>query len=307
MKIYTNKIKESWIIDRVTKEWNQQNSDLITNKIKESDIVWIIANWVWRKVPRKYLQNKKVVVSVYHIDFDSFDEEEEKNFYELDQYVHTYHVISLKTKEQLQKLTNKKIISIPFWINQKNYFYIDDKKELREKLGFSTSDYLVGSFQRDTEGHDLKSPKLIKGPDIFLNIVSEMNKKNENLKVVLSGTRRQYLINELNKINVEYKYFEMADLELLNNLYNILDLYLVTSRLEGGPQAILESAITKTPIISTDVGVASEILHLDSIFEPEFYQNAKPNTEYAFQKSDEYKIPEGMKKFRAMFKEIYEN
>ena len=307
MKIYTNKIKESWVIDRVTKEWNQQNSDLITKKIKESDIIWIIANWVWRKVPKKYLQNKKVVVSVYHIDFDSFDEEEEKNFYELDQYVHTYHVISLKTKEQLQKLTNKKIISIPFWINQKNYFYIDDKKELREKLGFSTSDFLVGSFQRDTEGHDLKSPKLIKGPDIFLNIVSEMNKKNENLKVVLSGTRRQYLINELNKINVEYKYFEMADLELLNNLYNILDLYLVTSRLEGGPQAILESAITKTPIISTDVGVASEILHHDSIFEPEFYQNAKPNTEYAFQKSDEYIIPEGMKKFRAMFKEIYEN
>ena len=307
MKIYTNKIKESWIIDRVTKEWNQQNSDLITKKIKESDIIWIIANWVWRKVPKKYLQNKKVVVSVYHIDFDSFDEEEEKNFYELDQYVHTYHVISLKTKEQLQKLTNKKIISIPFWINQKNYFYIDDKKELREKLGFSTSDFLVGSFQRDTEGHDLKSPKLIKGPDIFLNIVSEMNKKNENLKVVLSGTRRQYLINELNKINVEYKYFEMADLELLNNLYNILDLYLVTSRLEGGPQAILESAITKTPIISTDVGVASEILHHDSIFEPEFYHNAKPNTEYAFQKSYEYIIPEGMKKFRAMFKEIYEN
>lgn len=307
MKIYTNKIKESWIIDRVTKEWNQQNSDLITKKIKESDIIWIIANWVWRKVPKKYLQNKKVVVSVYHIDFDSFDEEEEKNFYELDQYVHTYHVISLKTKEQLQKLTNKKIISIPFWINQKNYFYIDDKKELRKKLGFSTSDFLVGSFQRDTEGHDLKSPKLIKGPDIFLNIVNEMNKKNENLKVVLSGTRRQYLINELNKINVEYKYFEMADLELLNNLYNILDLYLVTSRLEGGPQAILESAITKTPIISTDVGVASEILHHNSIFEPEFYQNAKPNTEYAFQKSDEYIIPEGMKKFRAMFKEIYEN
>jgi len=307
MKIYTNKIKESWIIDRVTKEWNQQNSDLITKKIKESDIIWIIANWVWRKVPKKYLQNKKVVVSVYHIDFDSFDEEEEKNFYELDQYVHTYHVISLKTKEQLQKLTNKKIISIPFWINQKNYFYIDDKKELREKLGFSTSDFLVGSFQRDTEGHDLKSPKLIKGPDIFLNIVGEMNKNNENLKVVLSGTRRQYLINELNKINVEFKYFEMADLELLNNLYNILDLYLVTSRLEGGPQAILESAITKTPIISTDVGVASEILHHDSIFEPEFYQNAKPNTEYAFQKSDEYIIPEGMKKFRSMFKEIYEN
>ena len=104
MKIYTNKLKESWIIDRVNEEWNLQNSDLITHKVKESDIVWIIANWVWKKVPKKYLQNKKVVVSVYHIDFDSFDKEEEKDFYELDQYVHTYHVISQKTKEQLKKL-----------------------------------------------------------------------------------------------------------------------------------------------------------------------------------------------------------
>ena len=46
---------------------------------------------------------------------------------------------------------------------------------------------------------------------------------------------------------------------MLNELYNILDLYLVTSRIEGGPQAILECAIIKTPIMSTDVGVASGI------------------------------------------------
>ena len=49
----------------------------------------------------------------------------------------------------------------------------------------------------------------------------------------------------------------MADLELLNNLYNILDLYLVTSRLEGGPQAILESAITKTQLFQL-----MSVLHL---------------------------------------------
>ena len=33
---------------------------------------------------------------------------------------------------------------------------------------------LVGSFQRDTEGSDLISPKLIKGPDIFIEIVKNM-------------------------------------------------------------------------------------------------------------------------------------
>ena len=59
----------------------------------------------------------------------------------------------------------------------------------------------------------------------------------------------------------------MVDFKILNELYNCLDLYIVTSRIEGGPQAILECGITKTPIISTDVGVASEILAKESIFE----------------------------------------
>ena len=51
-------------------------------------------------------------------------------------------------------------------------------------------DYLIGSFQRDTEGFDRKSPKLVKGPDIFIEIVKQLNKKHNNLKVILSGKRR---------------------------------------------------------------------------------------------------------------------
>ena len=58
----------------------------------------------------------------------------------------------------------------------------------------------------------------------------------------------------------------MADFSELNELYNCLDLYIVASRVEGGPQSILEATLTKTPIISTDVGLAKEILHPDSIF-----------------------------------------
>ena len=59
---------------------------------------------------------------------------------------------------------------------------------------------MVGSFQRDTEGHDLKSPKLIKGPDIFIEIIKKI--KNKNLKVVLTGKRRQYVIKKLNELKV---------------------------------------------------------------------------------------------------------
>ena len=306
MKIYTNKINESWIIDRVIDEWISNNNEITSERIQDADIVWIISNWTWKKIRIKYLKEKKVVASIYHIDFDNFNKKDEKNFYKMDQYVDLYHVISLKTKEQLKRLTNKKIISIPFWVNQKNLFYIENKSSLRKKYGFSEDDYIIGSFQRDTEGSDLVSPKLIKGPDIFIDLVNRLN-NNQNIRILLTGTRRQYVINKLKELGINYKYFEMVQIDQLNEFYNILDLYLVSSRLEGGPQAVLECAVTKTPIISTDVGVASEILHPNSIYSLETFENAKPMVEYAYENSKKYTLPDGMKNFIDMFRDIYES
>ena len=306
MKIYTNKINESWIIDRVIDEWISNNDEITSKSIEDADIVWIISNWTWKKIRIKYLKEKKVVASIYHIDFDNFNKKDEKNFYKMDQYVDLYHVISLKTKEQLKRLTNKKITSIPFWVNQKNLFYIENKSSLRKKYGFSEDDYIIGSFQRDTEGSDLVSPKLIKGPDIFIDLVNRLN-NNQNIRILLAGTRRQYVINKLKELGINYKYFEMVQIDQLNEFYNILDLYLVSSRLEGGPQAVLECAVTKTPIISTDVGVASEILHPNSIYSLETFENAKPMVEYAYENSKKYTLPDGMKNFIDMFRDIYES
>jgi len=306
MKIYTNKINESWIIDRVIDEWSSNNNDIISNSIQDADIVWIISTWTWKKIRTKHLKDKKVVASIYHIDFDNFNKKDEKNFYKMDQYVDLYHVISLKTKEQLKRLTNKKITSIPFWVNQKNLFYIENKSSLRKKYGFSEDDYIIGSFQRDTEGSDLVSPKLIKGPDIFIDLVNRLN-NNQNIRILLAGTRRQYVINKLKELGINYKYFEMTSFQNLNELYNILDLYIVSSRYEGGPQSILETAMTRTPIISTDVGIASEILDKKSIFNMNNYKDAIPNTDISYQNAKRYLIPEGFKEFNKLFREIYES
>ena len=243
MKVYLSKINESWIIDRVRQEWYEHSKNISTREIKNADIIWIIAPWVWKKLPKNQLKSKKVICSYYHFDFDNFSHEE---FEDLDQYVDEYHVISEKTKKDLSSLTQKKITSIPFWINNNIFFYIENKIHLRNLFGFSSKDYLIGSFQRDTEGKDLHSPKLIKGPDIFVNLVEEFFIKNQNTKVVLSGKRRQYVMNKLTGLGIPYVYFEMVDFDIMNKLYNSLDLYIVSSRVEGGPQAILECAITKT-------------------------------------------------------------
>ena len=180
MKIYINTIKESWVIDRFKKEWLEFNNEFSTSTISNADIIWIIAPWTWKKIPKKFLKKKTVVCSIYHIDEKKFTPREKKEFQKRDEYVNKYHVISNRTKEQVERLTNKEITVIPFWINQNIWFEID-KSQIRNKYSFPGDRFLIGSFQRDTEGSDLFSPKLSKGPDIFINIISKMYKQNSNI------------------------------------------------------------------------------------------------------------------------------
>ena len=297
MKVYLSKINESWIIDRMRKEWYEHNSEVSTEKINESDIIWIISPWLWKKIPKRYLKKNKVVCSVYHFEEKDFERDSLKDFYKRDSYVDEYHVISPYIEKDLRNLTTKPITYIPFWVNESIWFNIPDKSNLRKKYNIDEKSYLIGSFQRDTEGSDLKSPKLIKGPDRFIEIVKSKKDDIKNLKVVLTGKRRQYVIGELEKLNIDYVYFEMVTFEELNELYNMLDLYIVSSRIEGGPQAVVECGITKTPIISTDVGFATDILSSESIFDMSNYKDAAPNINHAYEKSLELSIPKGFQKF----------
>ena len=54
-------------------------------------------------------------------------------------------------------------------------------------------DFVLGSFQRDTEGSDLKSPKLIKGPDRLIKIIESKNKESNKLIFFFLEKRRQYV------------------------------------------------------------------------------------------------------------------
>ena len=307
MKIYINSAKENWVVDRFIDEWNKFNFKQSKNFRFGDKIVWLIAPWTWRKIPKKYLIKNKVVCTIHHIDEDKFKSNEEIEFKDRDKFVDYYHVISNKTFDQVIKLTDKPVHKIPFWVNQNLWFEIKNKEQLREKYSVDLNSYLVGSFQRDTEGYDLVSPKLSKGPDRFLEIVEYLNTKNENLQIILTGKRRNYILDELSRREINYKYFEMTSFQNLNELYNILDLYIVSSRYEGGPQSILETAMTRTPIISTDVGIASEILDKKSIFNMNNYKDAIPNTDISYQNVKRYLIPEGFKEFNKLFREIYES
>ena len=68
--------------------------------------------------------------------------------------------------------------------------------------------------------------------------------------------------------------------------------------------AILECAASKTPIISTDVGLVSDVLHPNSIFNMENFKKARPNVYEAYKNSIKYHIPNGFEKFNNFFQSL---
>lgn len=257
MKIFVLPPGEHWICDRFTNEWKQNHQSITTNDIMEADIVWLLADWCWNQIPQNILSVKNVCASVHHIVPEKFfGTSEEKEFQYRDRFVDFYHVPCQKTHDQIRQLTKKPIYVFPFWTNS-NLFYHMNKKTARQELGLDQDRFYIGSFQRDTEGSDLTSPKLEKGPDIFVDTV--MTFDNDPV-ILLGGWRRQYVISRLEKEGIEYKYIELPEVETINKMYNSLDLYIVGSRYEGGPQSIVECGLTKTDLMTTDVGLVPDLM-----------------------------------------------
>ena len=78
--------------------------------------------------------------------------------------------------------------------------------------------------------------------------------------MLLSGPSRGFVKNGLDKIGVPYKHFGQKDYKDVAKLYDALDLYIVASREEGGPKAILESMAKGVPLVTTAVGQAKDLV-----------------------------------------------
>jgi glycosyltransferase involved in cell wall biosynthesis len=268
LKIFVLAPQEDWICDRLVNEWYENFPQLSTKNIRDADVIWLLAGWCWNHIPLDILRSKKLVVTEHHIVPQKFSQEKYKNFLARDQFVDCYHVPNEKTKKILSQITSKKIKVISYWLN--DAFWRPISKELsRLELNINKHDFCVGSFQRDTEGFDLKTPKLEKGPDLFCDYLDRVHAKRHNLHVLLGGWRRQYVVNRLKKSRIKYTLFEQTNLENIKKLYAACDLYIVSSRYEGGPQALIEAAAMEVPIISTDVGIAKNILPSNCIIDIE--------------------------------------
>ncbi len=156
-----------------------------------------------------------------------------------------------------------RVFTIRLGIDIEHFPLVDHERRAaaRAALALPESAFVVGSFQKDGVGWgEGLEPKLVKGPDVLVDAVDRMRAAVPELHVLLTGPARGYVLHELDRLGVPSVHVSARSRDELARAYHALDVYVVTSRQEGGPKAVLESMAAGIPLVSTRVGQAQEIV-----------------------------------------------
>ena len=169
----------------------------------------------------------------------------------------------------------------PYYVDETSFCPLTlDKEQICNQLNINIKNirgkFLIGSFQRDSLGNDLSKPKWQKNPNLLIDILSKVT--SQNILFVVAGPRRHWIINEAKKLSIPYIfvgespndkddiYQNNLNKTTINLLYNLCDLYIVSSMSEGGPKAIIEASLCQLPLISTDVGFTKDFLVEEAMY-----------------------------------------
>lgn len=152
-----------------------------------------------------------------------------------------------------------KVVRIPIPVNCHRFGPASnvEREGIRKRLGIPSSAIVVGSFQKDGLGWgEGFEAKVEKGPDILVAAIESLHRKVDGLYVLLAGPARGYVARELSIREIPFVSMGFVPANRLPSLYHALDVYLVSSRDEGGPKGVLEAMASGVPVASTPVGQA---------------------------------------------------
>jgi len=251
--------------------------------LKSNSIVHFGSQFLWQEWHRVVRAHNKVVVSFFHGKYgdDGYIDKHIDFFLEhaneIDQIVVPNTLVDKRLKSW--GVDKRRITKIPLGVNTEHFKPATrhERNAARQRWHIPEGSIVIGSFQKDGQGWgDGNQAKLIKGPDLFVKIVEKIS-KNYDVIVLLTGPARGYIKRELERKNIKYRHTYFSDYHQIVQAYHALDCYLMTSREEGGPKSILESAACDIPVIATNIGMAPDVLTGNSkkfLFSPEFSDQA---------------------------------
>jgi len=235
--------------------------DSLRRQILHFGYLYLFSNGGYARVH----QSNKVAVTFYHGDrsdpgFRSTIDVFLREICRVDKVV----VPCLIMRNRLMEwgVPEEKVALIPIGVDLSVFSPRDaaQRTTVRKELGIPDGRFVIGSFQKDGVGwEEGLAPKWIKGPDTFLKVL-ELLSPSFPVTVLLTGPARGYMKQGLERLRLPYKHVHFKTPEEVAQCYHALDLYLVTSREEGGPKAVMESMASGVPLVSTRVGMAADLI-----------------------------------------------
>jgi glycosyltransferase involved in cell wall biosynthesis len=157
----------------------------------------------------------------------------------------------------------EKIVHIPLGVDTRSFHppTPEERQAARARLGVPDGAVCIGSFQKDSPGWDNSSQEMkrVKGPDVLVDVLERLAERHP-IFVLLTAPSRGYVIGRLEQAGIPYRHDVLRSLAELPPYYHALDLYLITSRDEGGPMSMLEAMASGVPLVSTRMGIPKDAI-----------------------------------------------
>jgi|HubBroStandDraft_1064217.scaffolds.fasta_scaffold46365_2 glycosyltransferase involved in cell wall biosynthesis len=152
-----------------------------------------------------------------------------------------------------QRVPNLPITVIPHGVDLE---FFRRRKVPEGTFGIPPNRFVIGFL--GTKGSDRDRGR--KGTDTLLEVIRRSAAQLPDVHVVLGGPGWESEVDGLRSLGVSVSatgYVPKPDLPLL---YSALDVYLMTSRVEGGPCTVFEAMACGTPVVATRVGAVPDLI-----------------------------------------------
>jgi len=130
------------------------------------------------------------------------------------------------------------------------------RSDTREQFGIPTEAFVIGFVAHAGSNADNNR----KGLPALVEIVRAASLQIPNLQLLMLGPGWADPVRDLQASGIDARYIEFLPRSAVPNFFAALDVYLMTSRIEGGPCTVLEAMACGTPVVATRVGLVPDLI-----------------------------------------------
>lgn len=136
------------------------------------------------------------------------------------------------------------------------FYPLPDKMEARRQLGITSDTPLIGYSAKYTSNTDGR-----KGIPVLLKALKRLSETERKLGIVITGPGWDNVVKEIKSYGIsEVYYYPFLPDRMMPVCYNALDLYVVTSQVEGGPVPVINCMACGVPVVATPVGIVIDYI-----------------------------------------------